>query len=69
MDVFDEEPLPKDHPFIQLENATITAHLAGSTIDAFKNSVKLMAAHIKNALNNYDNIPVINNIRPSLKVG
>ena len=69
LDVFDEEPLPKDHPFIQLENATITAHLAGSTIDAFKNSVKLMAAHIKNALNNYDNIPVINNIRPSLKVG
>lgn len=69
LDVFDEEPLPKNHPFIQLENITITAHLAGSTIDAFKNSPKMMAEHIKKSLQNSDDIPVINNIRPSLKGG
>ncbi|MBL7154714.1 MAG: 2-hydroxyacid dehydrogenase [Phycisphaerae bacterium] len=68
LDVFDEEPLPADHPFIQLENVTITAHLAGSTIDAFKNSVSLMAGHIINAVNKCDNLPVINGIRPVLDV-
>jgi len=69
LDVFDEEPLPADHPFIQLENVTITAHLAGSTIDAFKNSVALMAGHIRDAVNKCDDIPVINNIRPCLEMG
>jgi len=68
LDVFDEEPLPADHPFIQLENVTITAHLAGSTIDAFKNSVALMAGHIRNTVNKCDDIPVINNIRPCLEI-
>jgi phosphoglycerate dehydrogenase-like enzyme len=27
LDVFDEEPLPKDHPFAQLDNVTATPHL------------------------------------------
>jgi D-3-phosphoglycerate dehydrogenase len=69
LDVFDEEPLPVNHPFIELENVTITPHLAGSTIDSFRNNPKLMAAQIKNCLNNSDDISVINNIRPSLNVG
>jgi D-3-phosphoglycerate dehydrogenase len=50
LDVFDEEPLPADHPFIRLENVTITAHLAGSTIDSFRNSPRLMAGHLRNCL-------------------
>ncbi len=43
LDVFDEEPLPQGHPLLSLDNATITPHLAGSTIDAFLNSPKLWA--------------------------
>ena len=69
LDVFDEEPLPANHPFIKLENVTITPHLAGSTIDSFRNNPKLMAAQIKGCLSNSADIPVINNIRPSLNVG
>ena len=69
LDVFDEEPLPANHPFIKLENVTITPHLAGSTIDSFRNNPKLMAAQIKSCLSNSADIPVINNIRPSLNVG
>jgi D-3-phosphoglycerate dehydrogenase len=66
LDVFDEEPLPPDHPFIELENVTITAHLAGSTKDAFDNSVRLIAGHIHNAINRRNDLPVINGIRPCL---
>ena len=69
VDVFDEEPLPTDHPFIELDNITITAHLAGSTKDAFKNSVRLMAGHVHNAVNGVENIPVLNGVRPALNVG
>ncbi len=68
VDVFDTEPLPPDHPFIELDNITITAHLAGSTKDAFKNSVRLMAGHVRNAVKGVEEIPVINGIRPVLDV-
>ncbi len=43
LDVFDEEPIPPDHPFLTLDNVTITPHLAGSSIDAFIGSPKLWA--------------------------
>ena len=66
VDVFDEEPLPSDHPFVELDNVTITAHLAGSTKDAFKNSVRLMAGNIRKAIEGAEDIPVINGIRPVL---
>ena len=44
VDTFDEEPLPKDSPFLALDNITLTSHLAGSTADAFKNTPKLFAS-------------------------
>jgi len=67
LDVFDEEPLPADHPFIRLENTTITAHLTGSTIDSFKNSPRLMAGHLRDCLTGCKDIPIINKVQPSLK--
>ncbi|MBI4083952.1 MAG: D-2-hydroxyacid dehydrogenase family protein [Candidatus Lambdaproteobacteria bacterium] len=33
LDVFDQEPLPPDHPFRALDNALITPHLGGVTIE------------------------------------
>ena len=38
IDVFDNEPIPKDDPILKLDNLTITTHLAGSTKDAFTNT-------------------------------
>ena len=34
LDVFDVEPLPQDSPFRKLDNAIITPHVAGATIEA-----------------------------------
>lgn len=43
LDVFDQEPLPADHPLLTLPNVTLAPHLAGSTNDAFINTPKLLA--------------------------
>jgi phosphoglycerate dehydrogenase-like enzyme len=36
LDVFTEEPLPKNHPFTQLENVVITPHLGWPTDSGFE---------------------------------
>lgn len=68
LDVFDTEPLPPDHPLAQLDNVTITPHLAGSTIDAFRNSPKLMAGHLKRMLRGEQPLPIVNGVEPTLRL-
>ena len=34
LDVFEQEPLPADHPFTRLDNVTLTPHIAGDTVDS-----------------------------------
>jgi phosphoglycerate dehydrogenase-like enzyme len=36
LDVFDEEPLPPDHPFRRLENTVITPHLGYVTLETYQ---------------------------------
>lgn len=67
LDVFDVEPLPVDHPLLQLDNVTLTPHLAGSSIDAFRNSPKLMAAHLERMLRGERDLPIVNGIRLRLE--
>jgi D-3-phosphoglycerate dehydrogenase len=47
LDVHDDEPLGKDSPWLELENVTLTPHLAGSTTSTWKNSVWMVAEAIK----------------------
>jgi len=42
IDVFHQEPLPPDHPFLKLDNVTTTSHIAGSCTDTLKISCGLM---------------------------
>lgn len=42
LDVFSQEPLPADSPFLELDNITITPHLAGTSVDTFANSVDII---------------------------
>lgn len=65
LDVFDCEPLPVDHPLLRLPNVTITPHLAGSTIDAFRNSPRLLAGHLARLLAGDEHVPIINHVRPT----
>ena len=41
--VFDHEPPSVDDPLVQLDNVTLTPHMAGGSNDAFKNTPKLLA--------------------------
>jgi D-3-phosphoglycerate dehydrogenase / 2-oxoglutarate reductase len=66
LDVFDLEPLPPDHPFLRLDNVTLTPHLAGSTRDGFRNSPVLMANFLANLLQGREPVPIVNGIRPVL---
>lgn len=50
VDVFDVEPLPKEHPFTKLDNITITSHIAGSTLDNFKDSPLILVEDILKAI-------------------
>ncbi|NJD99680.1 3-phosphoglycerate dehydrogenase [Thermococcus sp. LS1] len=34
LDVFEEEPLPKDHPLTKLDNVVLTPHIGASTMEA-----------------------------------
>jgi D-3-phosphoglycerate dehydrogenase len=67
LDVFDVEPLPPDHPLLALDNATVTPHLAGSTIDAFRNSPRMMAGHLRRMLLGEQPLPIVNGIVPLLR--
>jgi len=49
LDVFDEEPLPEDHRYRDLDNVTLTPHLAGVTQHA-------LSAITQGALDNIDRV-------------
>jgi D-3-phosphoglycerate dehydrogenase len=47
IDVWWVEPPAQDHPFMTLDNVTITPHLAGSTKDAFNRTPYILLEEIK----------------------
>ena len=46
LDVFEEEPLPADHPLCGCERVWLTPHTAGSTRDAVTNGALIVAADL-----------------------
>lgn len=50
LDVFSTEPIPADSPFLELDNVTLTTHLAGTTADALSNSPFLLMDDISKLL-------------------
>jgi len=39
--------LPTDSPWLELENVTFTPHIAGTTLDSWKNLVRMVAEAIR----------------------
>ena len=50
LDVFKEEPLPKDYPFLELENVTLTPHLAGHSLDSMTAPFEILGDEIERFL-------------------
>jgi len=46
IDTFDDEPLPAGSEWMKLDNVTITSHLAGSTLDAFAKTPKMLSQRL-----------------------
>lgn len=47
LDVHDDEPLGDDSPWLELENVTFTPHIAGTTIDTWENSTRMVADAVR----------------------
>jgi D-3-phosphoglycerate dehydrogenase len=50
IDVYDNEPLSPDSPFLKLDNITLTPHLAGTSCDTMRASVEICFNDLKNYL-------------------
>lgn len=60
LDVFNVEPPGKDYPLIQLENVTVTPHMAGGSTDAFYNSPRKLALEIEKYFKTQESRQIIN---------
>lgn len=52
LDVFEEEPLPKESPLWNFENVLITPHISGLTVDFQNKFMKIFLANLKNYVAN-----------------
>ncbi|MCK4983565.1 MAG: 2-hydroxyacid dehydrogenase [Victivallaceae bacterium] len=50
LDVFEDEPPGLEHPLVQLDNVTLTPHMAGGSNDAFLNSPVKLATELNKYL-------------------
>ncbi len=61
LDVFSEEPLPRNEPMRKLDNVILTPHSAASTKEALKNRYRFFA---NNSLRVYNGVDPLNIVNP-----
>ena len=47
LDVYSQEPLPKDHPFLKMNNVTLMPHRAGVTSTIVMNTLRLLMPEVE----------------------
>lgn len=72
LDVFEQEPLPPDHPLTKLDNVILTPHIASATIEARQRMAELAAKNLIAVLKGEMPPALVNkevlNVRPLEKV-
>lgn len=64
LDVFMQEPLPLDHPFMKLDQVVMTPHI-GSATDATRQQMAMLAArNLVNALQGSEDVHIVPELRP-----
>lgn len=59
LDVFEQEPLPSDHPFLTLSNVVLTPHIGSATEATRYNMAKIAAQNLVHALQGNDKAYVV----------
>jgi len=60
LDVTDPEPLPVDHPLLNMENVVITPHIAGPSDNNRERSAELIRQNIERFVKGFPLINVVN---------
>ncbi|MBS7610608.1 hydroxyacid dehydrogenase [Candidatus Bathyarchaeota archaeon] len=56
LDVYAEEPLPREHPLRKMENTILTPHIGGSTVEAQKKIARILAMKIMKTLEKLERV-------------
>lgn len=59
-DVFDKEPLPIDHPFMELDNVILLPHIGGATKEVTTHQTQIMVPDIVRLINGERPLHIVN---------
>lgn len=62
LDVFEEEPLPADHPLTELDNVILTPHTAGTAMESMVRIIKLTAENLRRVMRGEPPFNVVNGV-------
>ncbi len=62
LDVFDQEPLPAEHPLWEMDNVILTPHISGGTEIYNKRATEIFAANLRRYFSNH---PLENTVDPA----
>ncbi len=67
LDVFSPEPIPTDHPILQLENVILASHIASASVPAVK-KLRESAARLALAALRGESLPtIVNQVQPKVR--
>jgi len=61
LDVTEPEPLPRDHPLLQLDNVTVVPHLGSATVETRREMARLS---VENLFLGLEGQPLLHEVRP-----